>query len=882
MIRRWLRGARKHAETLDTEIDSHLEALAEAHRRRGLSDEDARLAARREFGGVAQVKERYRDGQGWRWLDDLQHDVRIAARGLRRKPGFTAAAAVTLALGVGVNAAIFSVASDVLRLALPFDEPERLLTLHTRRDNGRSEDPALSPPNVMNLLEEGVASFEHVGGFMERQVTLTGAGDARKIEAARVSAGWFAVLATPPMLGRTFLAEENEPGRERVVVLAHSLWQERFDADANIVGRSVVLDGVSYIVVGVMPPTFVFPNGRDLWLPLTYGSENFSASSVEGRGNNAYVSVISRLRATATRERGDAELAVFAQRLEERFPETNTGVRFITTTLRQELLGDLRRPLLLVTAAALLLLIVGIANVTGLQLARVVDRAEEMGLRSALGASRGRVVKQLLTESLLIGTGGGILGVVVAFVTKALVLDYYAEPLRGLGVAGSLRLDGATVAVAIGIAILATVIAGLVPALRVTRRQRYESRHAGRTGSGPGEHRLRSALVVGQLAVAVFLLQAAGLFIHSFVRLAAVDPGFRSEHVLSVAVDLPRSRYASDDRVRRFFDDLSARMEQPPGMLSVGAISRLPIASPGRLLSRFEVESQPVPAGNGRAIGVRVVTPAYFETMGIAVVKGRGIVEQDQIGREFVVTINETAARQFFGEANPIGHRLINFGYDPIEEAADAFTIVGVVADVRTRGLSVEPFPEAYFPHSQVPLSEMVVVARMADAPITQAGLVRTIVRSVDPDLPVEVTTLARVVSDSLRGPRLFGAFLGLASAAALLLAGIGTFALLAFVVAGRRREIGVRVALGASTASIVAAIVRHAALLVTIALGGGFVGAMAFTRFIEAELFGVTSADPVTLASTALLLGVTGVLASAVPAYRAATIQPQVVLSAT
>ncbi|MPY90486.1 MAG: FtsX-like permease family protein [Luteitalea sp.] len=867
-------------EELDEELSYHLEREIQRHIACGMSPDEARAAVRRGFGNVEALKEESRDARGTRLLEDLGQDVRYVIRTLRKSPGFTTAAVLTLALGIGMTTAIFSIVHGVLLRSLPFNEPDRLVMLHTVIEDQEQGDDLLSRPNFMSLREEQMRSFHEISPFEAFGAALVGVGEARRLEGAAVGASFFELLRARPVLGRTFRHEENEPGSERVAVLSHVLWRQHFGGNPGVIGRTILLDGTSHTVIGVMPPGFDFPSERDLWVPQLYERENYWSSAItEGRKNNRGLPVLARLRAGVTLEAARAELRALGRRLEERFPETNAGVRFTARPLHENLVGDVRTPLLLLLGAVGLVLFIACANVAGLLLARAAGRREEVAVRAALGARRGRIVRQLVTESLVLGLGGGVLGLMLAFWATDRLVTMWPEELPRLE---AIRVDGTVLAFAFGIAIVASVLAGLLPAGRAASDGLAATlQSGGRSGLGSQRgQRFRSALVVGQLALAVVLLAGAGLLLESCVRLTSVDPGFRTERILSFRLNLPEGGYGSNEQVRRFFGQLLERVEAHPDVRSAGVISRLPIGQTGAFRSRFHIEGQTLAGEEEPSIGARVINPEYLQTMGVPVLRGRSMSQRDSAGSPPIVLINEAAAERFFPSVDPIGRRLVGFSWDPIENAADAFTIVGVVADVRSLGLEREPEPEAYFAHAQVPLDGMFVIVRTAADPLGLAGTIRRELRSLDSNLPIpEFRTFEQVVADSVSRPRFFTTLLSLFSAVALVLAAVGIFGLLSFAVAQRTHEIGIRIALGASPRTLVETVVREALVLVVIGLGVGTGGALALTRLLESQLFDVSATDPVTFAGVVLVLGATALLASLVPAWRAATVDPLVAL---
>lgn len=882
----WLLSRRRKELELREELEFHLaEEAEEAEERRaaGLADEPARHAARRNLGNVALVVEDTRAAWGWLSLEQLLQDLRYAFRMVVRTPALALVIMLTLALGIGLTTAMFSVVHGLLLRPLSFDEPDRLLVLHTRLSNGEVES-ALSPPNVMSLLEEDSAAFAHLGSVLGIGATLTGAGEARRVDAARVSATFFDVMHASPALGRTFDPQENEPGHSGVTVISHALWQQQFGGAIDALGRTIVLNAIPHTIVGVMPRGFDFPNACSVWIPQQYGDNYFSAASIEGRKNNAFVTVVGRLRAGATLASARAELDAFSRRLAERFPGTNTDVTFLPVPLHDELVADAAAPLWMLFGAGGFVLLIAVANVAGLLLARGTSRRAEIAVRGALGASRARLVRQLVTESVLLGAGGGALGFVLSLWISSVTVTAQAERLERIGLSDAVRVDVTVLAFALGTTVIAGIVAGLVPALRAaTDGFATTLREAGRrpVGSAQGQ-RLRSTLVVVELALAVVLLHGAGLLLNSFARLTQVDPGFRAEGAVALSLDLPSIRYGSAEQIASFYRELIGAIRQQPGVSSVGAISRLPIRMPGSYSSRFEFEGREWPGQEQPAISARIVTPDYFQAVGMTVIRGRGIGEQDGRPGSAVLVINQAAVARFFPTDDPIGRRLARFTYDPLEEAADVYTIVGVVSDVRSRELGEAPQPQAYFSHAQVPLAQMSMIVRTAGDPLAHAASIRGAIAALDRNIAIPpVRTLDEIVSESLDRPRFVATLLGVFSAIALLLAAVGIFGLVSFAAAQRTHEFGVRIAVGASPRDLLVSIVRGAFTLVVVGLALGAGGALLLTRALAGLLYGVSPNDPATFALVAATLAMTAVVAAIVPAWRAAAVNPVTALRA-
>jgi predicted permease len=799
----------------------------------------------------------------------MLQDLVYAVRSLRRSPAFALVAVLTLGLGIGATSSLFGVVYGVLLRSLPFEDPERLVRVYTVSSSEKRRDLDLSPANFMSLREESRA-FTDVAVYGEGEMTLTGSGEPRRLAVSQVSAGFFELLGVRPALGRNFLPEENRPGDDRVAILGHGLWQRTFGRDPRILGRAITVDGIPRTVVGVMPPGFAFPEGRDLWIPRAY-TQSFSASSATGRGGG-WLATIGRLRPGTSQVEAEAELRAVGHRLQEAFPKSNTGVSFTIVPLRDQMVGEVRTPLLLLLGAVGLVLLIVCANVAGLLLARAATRQGEIAIRAAIGASRGRLLRQLLTESVVLSMLGGAVGLLVAaWSTEALAA---ARP-EALPRWQDVRVDWVVLTFAVGLTLAVGFLVGLVPAIRATRGALAESlRQVGRGGAAMrSASRWRDGLVVAELALAVVLLSGAGLLLRSLLNLTGVDPGFRADRVLSFAVELPGSSYRTDQSIRSLYERLTERLAAVPGTESVGAVSRLPLS--GRLNTSFDVVGQRARApGEEQYIETRSATPEYFRAMGIPLLRGRGIEEGDREGTIPVAVISESAAGRHFGGADPVGQRI------RVSTLEAPRTIVGVVGDVRHLGLDRDPAPHVYFPLAQVPRRSMHVIVRTVTDPRTLAGPIRAELRALDPALSAaEFRPLEGIVAESLARPRFVSTLLGLFAVVALALAALGLFGLLSYAVAQRTREIGIRIALGARAGEVLQMILRRALRLAAAGIGLGLVGALALTRFVSGVLYGVEPTDPVTLVTVVALLGGTVLAASLIPARRAASVDPVVAL---
>ena len=803
-------------------------------------------------------------------MDTLRQDLVYALRRLCQTPGFTLVAVATLALGIGANSAIFSVVNAVLLRPLPYDEPDRLVRVW---QTWKGKDAGVySPPNFLDTAA-AASSFEGMAAADGGGVTLTDAGAPVRLEAASVSASFFDVLRVRPALGRAFTAEENDPGRSKVAVLGHSLWRDRLGADPSVVGRSIVLDREPHVVVGVAPQGFAFPEGTQIGRPLEY-DERFRTKS---RGA-WYLTVIGRLRPGATVASAGHEVAAIAAGLARQHPDANEGVGAAVVPLHTSLVGDVRTALLLLLGAVGLVLLIACVNVANLLLARVAARETEIAIRTALGAGRGRLLRQLLTESVLLGAIGGAAGVALAALSLDTLLALQPQGVPRLGEVG---IDRTVLAFAAALSLATGLLFGVFPSLQMTRRATAQALREGSRGLLGGRgHRLRGSLVVGQIALAMMLLAGAGLLVRSFARLRAVDPGFRRESALTFRISLPETAYAEDSRRTWFHDELQGRLGALPGVLSVGGVTGLPLSGVQFDIS-FEVEGRPpLPPAQQPSMETRVATPGYFATMGIPVGRGRGFEAADDGHAPQVVLLSEAAVRRYFPGEDPLGKVLkIGMGRGEGKRRAGG-EVVGIVGDVKELGLADEYPPEVYVAYAQYPTGSMDVVVRTAVSPRSLARSVESVVAGLDPQLPVaRLATLDEVVARSISEPRFYVVLLGAFAGTALLLAALGIFGVMSFAVVQRSREIGIRVALGADPREVLRMVLGQALVLAGIGVAAGLLGALALSRAIAGLLFDLSPTDPATLASMAAALALVAVVASYLPARRAMRVDPMVVL---
>jgi predicted permease len=860
----WRRRARREAE-LAEEIRAHMRMAVEDRIARGESPAEAVRAARREFGSDVEVREVTRAMWGGQWWERLRQDVRYALRSLRRTPSFTFAAVLTLALGIGANTAVFTVVNGVLLRPLPFPDPDRLVLVA----HGPPPGPFLPTPGVADrdflALERYDAGFAHVATFSNQPVALTGAGEPARLNAAVATTSFFRVLAVAPALGRGFAAGEDVEGRDDVVVLGDALWRSRFAGNPRVLGAAVTIDGVRRIVIGVMPPGFDFPNRAELWLPF-----GVRLDPRNGRSRP----VVARLRDDVALEQSRAAFATFVAGLPrgDDADEIDSGIEPLSAYVA----GRVRPVLVLLMGAVAFVLLIACANVSNLLLMRGAGRSRELTVRAALGAGRARLVRQLLTECVAIALLGGTAGVLLAYVGVA-VLPALAPP--GLPRPEAIRVDAMVLGATAGASLVAALVFGLLPSLHATRRDL----RAGLTVAGRAPNRdrgrLRGALVLGQIALALVLLTGAGLMLRSFRNMRAVELGFTPRNVLTVTVDLPASDYADVAAMRAVHDRVLARLAATAAIEAAGAVNWRPFGDM-IVAGDFSVENGPV-LPSGYWADKLAVSPDYFRALGIRVQRGRAFTAADRIGAQKVVIVSRALADRFWPDGDAIGKR-IAVTREPGPD--DWLTIVGVVDAILQRAITDPPAAAIYWPIAQLEgaffLSRMTYLARGAGAPHDIAALMRAAVRAADPNLPVHtVASMDALVASMTDEPRFQALLLTTFSLIALGLAAVGVYGVLAYGVAQRRFEIGLRIALGARTADVVGGVLRSSLGLAAAGVALGTFGAAIVTRTLQTYLFQVSATDPLTFAAAAAVLGLTAVLAACVPARRAAGVQPAGVL---
>jgi putative ABC transport system permease protein len=806
-------------------------------------------------------------------MENFWQDVRYGLRMLLKTPSVSIVATIALALGIGANTAIFSVVNAVLLRPLPFANSDQLMMVwETDATRGQVRGTA-SYLNFSDWRDQNHV-FERLASYHNNDFIMTGRGESTRLQGAVVNADLFPLLGVAPTIGRGFLPDEDKPGEGgRVVVLSQALFQKRFNSDPNVINQSMVLDGRNYTIVGVMPDAFQFPIQNDpveLWTTVAIDREGEDPVTEE-RGAH-YINVIGRLKPGITREQAQAEMTAISARLEQQYPEKNLHKTTALEPALEALVGNIRPALLILLGAVGCVLLIACANVANLLLARAMMRYKEMAIRSALGASRGRIVRQLLTESLLLSLTGGTLGLILAV--------WWADLLVALGKQNIPRalqvgLDWRVLAFTLVVSVLTGIVFGLVPALHSSKTELTESLKEGGRGSSDGarRNRIRGLLVVGELAIAFVLLVGSGLLIQSFWRLYQVSPGFEPPNLLTMVVSIPEVKYPTE-RQEHFFRELLTRVRALPGVRSASAVTPLPLSGDMYRIS-FETEGRQVAKGDLPSSDFFVIDDNYFKTLGVSILKGRDFNERDTEKATPVIIVNETFARKFFPNEDPVGKR-IKPGISVGDEKPAMREIVGVVSTVRNRNLSSDLRPGYFVPSTQIPFNQMTLVVRTTTDPRTLITAVQNEVRAMDQELPVyNVKTMEEYISATVAAPRFNTTLLVIFASVALVLTIVGLYGVMSYSVAQRTNEIGIRMALGAQTRDVLRLIVSQGFKLVLLGLGLGMLGAFALMRVLASLLFGVSARDPYTFGVVAIVLASVALLACYIPARRASRVDP-------
>jgi putative ABC transport system permease protein len=801
-------------------------------------------------------------------MGSLIKDIRYGVRSLLKHPGFTAIAVITLALGIGANTAIFSVVNAVLLRPLPFDDPESIVWLWDTQPQLPTAPASL--PDFLDWKAQN-RSFAHLAAYQSGNMFLDAGDGSSDARVGLVTPEMFSLFHVSPVLGRTFTDEETLPGRYRVAVLSHSMWQNRFGSDPNVLGRTIQLSGAAYTIIGVMQAGFSYPDRAELWRPLQIDPAKLD------RGPH-YLHIVGRLKPGVTLAQAQAEMSAIAARLAQQYPEKITGHGVKLERLTNVIVGDISLALFVLLGAVGFVLLIACANLANLMLARVGARQKEIAVRTALGAGRLRIVRQLLTESVLLAVTGGAVGLLLAIWAVSWLVSLSADTIpRVHEISVDPRVAGFTLLVSV----LTGVLFGLAPALQVSRPDLTDAlKESGRTTAGHRRNRLRSALVMSEVALSLVLLVGAGLMIRSFAKLNQIDPGFSPARVLTLGVTLLPIKYPADEQVAQVYSQILERAATAPGVLSAGAIQDLPLSG-SNTSDNFTIEGRPAIAKEAEPLTeYRVVTPRYFESMGIPLLSGRDFAQTDTRQSPNVAVVNDAFARRHFAGENPLGHRLKLQGQE-----RDPFLIIGVVGNVRDFGLDEQPTPEAYVPFLQDPLSttyqrSMTIVARTKSDPRDVAGSLRSAVTSIDKSLPVySIKPMTEYLRDSLSRRRFNLVLLSVFAGVALTLAAVGIYGVISYGVTQRTHEMGIRMALGAQPRDVVKLIVRQAMILALGGVGIGLLAALALTRLMKSLLFNVGVTDPLTFAVIALLMTLIALVACLVPARRATKVDPLVAL---
>jgi putative ABC transport system permease protein len=798
----------------------------------------------------------------------MMADLRYALRMLAKSPAFSLIAILTLGLAIGANSAIFSVVNAVLLRPLPYPHSEQLVRVF-----GKQPQLDLAPSSPANFLEWRGENqvFERIGTYVGKGFNLLGGDKPERVIGARVSADLLPLLGVQPALGRLFTNDEDQEGRAEIVILSHDFWRSRFAGDPNTTGQTITLNDKPYTIVGVMPAGFAFPDTRtQVWVPMA-----FSATERQTRDTN-YIAVIARLKPGVLLEQARANMDAVARSQAERYPRTNFGVGVTVRSLQEHIVGDVRPMLVVLLGAVAFVLLIACANVANLLLARAATRQREMAIRGALGASRSRVVRLLLTESLLLAVVGGAVGLLLAIWSLDLLVSLKPANLPRLA---EISVKRTVFLFTLEVSVITGVLFGLAPALQVSKMDLNEGlKESSRGGTdSPRRHRMRALLVVSEVALSLVLLVGAGLMIRSFSRLLAVDPGFKADHVLTAFVSLPPSKYPKREQQTAFFDRLLERLRNVPGVSAAGLVTDIPLY--GGSSTGFDVEGRAPAAPGQRAMtDYRLINSDYFAAMGMKLVKGRPFSRADNETAPGVVIINETLAARFFPGEDPIGNRL-----DLSGEPRDLREIVGVVGDVRNYGVDAEVKPEVYVPFLQSApeylagvASALTIVVRSAIEPATFAAALREQVQALDKDQPVSaIRTMEWYLADSMAQRRFNMLLLGVFAGLALVLAAVGIYGVIAYTVTQRTHEMGIRIALGARGGDILRLVFANAMVTTLAGIVIGLAAAFALTRLLQSLLYQVTATDPFVFATIPVLLLVVAVVATYIPARRAMKVDP-------
>ena len=870
---------RKRVEgEMEEEFRSHLASRAADLERQGLSRAEAERQARIEFGGYQRYKEECREALGTRLLQELWQDVRYGLRQLRRNPGFTAVAVITLALGIGANTAIFSVVNAVLLQPLPYRNPARLVKIAERVQNKGGESPiAVSAPDFVEWRDSN-HSFEDMAAIMPGNFDIAAGDLPDRTHGAYATPDFFSTLGVKPLLGRLFLPDEGQMGRNSVLILGYSVWQQRFGSDSHIIGKGVSLNGQNYKVIGVLPQNFAFTwgySGRntqrfEIWTPLPMTPDILS-----DREFHPFF-VIGRLKPGVSLAQARVEMNTIAERIAKQYPETNRSMGVQVISLHDQVVRSVRPALLILLGAVVLVLLIACVNTANLLFGRSIQRSKEMSVRMAIGASRSRLLRQLLTESLLLAGLGGCLGFLLGLWGTHLLVSIIPPDVPRIA---TVAMNRSVVMFTVAITLLTAIIFGLSPALASSKVEltAYLKEGFGTLASGAGSRMARRILVVSEMALALVLLLGAGLLIKSFWHLVNSDLGFSPNNLLTMKLTLVGQKYSTSGQVGVFAREVVDQVKTLPGVGGVAITSRLPLSGGFVVRAQYAAGANSLVAGKGEAEGdYTSVSDGYFHVLGIPVLQGRSFAEQDTANSPSAVIVNRAMANQLWSGKDPIGRQLTVS--NPEGEATR--TVVGIVGSVKSQSLEVAPGPQMYVPYSQDPSASMYVAIRTASSPGALASAVRQGIFRLDKNLPVEnLMTMEQVLASPTVLAKFYTSVLGLFAALALILAAVGIYGVMSHVVAQQTHEIGVRMALGADRKDVMKLILGKGFKMTFIGICIGIAGALGLSRFLSSLLYGVKPTDPVTFVTVSLILIAVALLACYIPARRAAKIDPMVAL---
>lgn len=872
---------RRMNDEIDEELRSHIEHRADDLERQGHAREDARRQARLEFGAYERLKEESHDAVGGHFFGSVADDLRYAHRLLRKSRGFSLTVILLLGLGIGASTAVFSLVDAVLLKPLQYP------------DSGEIVMPWIVPPKGINIggfdkfpwdptqfhaLEKETQTYRYIGAFESANFNLTGAGEPALLEGLRVSSGFFPALGVQPVLGRIFTQEEDQPGHEHEVLLSNAVWRGRFGADAAIVGRTIDLNGAPYVVVGIMPAGFTFPHANEmpsefsfppateLWVPA-------AMPAVTPRFTPSELALVGRLQPGVSVAQAQANMDLFASRMDRLFPKAKGWFGSTVTPLKEQLVGDTQRPLLLMLSAVGVVLLIVCFNVAGLLLTRALGRGREFTLRAALGAGRRRILRQLLTESLLLSCAGGLVGLGLGLAGVWAVRKFGPATIPRLNEA---HADLSIFAFALAVTLLTGILFGLAPALGATRINLVESLKEGgqRSGSASRHLRLRNALVVMQIGMALVLVITSGLLARTFLHLLNVDGGFRAEHVLTFELSLPATRYPDRHRIAQFYEQALPRLRAVAGVESAAITEAVPMGDAPEATVIHVSDHPPVTGRAQPMVNYTIVSPDLFRTLGTPLLRGRDLADSDNDDAAGATVINHAMAQEYWPNEDALGKRVVI----PAHPERPIF-VVGIVADTKHSSLRENPSPEMFVPFSQdawPSMSIMQVVIKSRDAPNAVIGGARDALHAIDPGLPIaRVTTLSAMTDSALSKERFSMMLLGFFGAFSLLLAAVGIYGVISYSVGQQTREIGIRMALGARRESVFRGVLGHGLRLAAVGIGLGVVAALGVGQTLTSYLYGVKAYDPVTFIAVALVLAAVAVIAGLLPARRAASIDP-------